>query len=144
MAKLAEYPEISLQMTYQEETETLIIHPSRVSGLPHRTDGKLRTTFVRLFLVPKFSELLPRPVASSEIKRESNEPVFSKKVEYQSISSQELINSALHVEVLEYSCFHMHKVLGNADLHLVHVEFVNGDVSLTLPLEMSIVSYSNN
>lgn len=141
MAEIAaEAPEICLQMSYSEEDEAFIVHPCKVTGLPHRADGKPRTTYVRIFLVPKFPGLLPRPVASSEIKRDNNEPVFSKKVEYQSVSSHELINSVLHVEVLEYSCFHMHTVLGNTDLHLVHVEFGNGEVSLTLPLEMPIVS----
>ena len=136
MAKTIQPPEVSLQMNYSEKESLLVVHVNRVTGLPRRTDGKPHNTYVKLFLVPKIAELLSRQARNSEIKREDNEPAFSQKVEYESMSTYELINSVLRIKVLEYSCFQKHQVLGEADLLLVHVHFVQGEATMTLPLDI--------
>ena len=143
MAKLIKPPEIGLKMTYSKGNQSLAIHDSRVTGLPLRKDGKRRTTYIKCFLFPKFPEMLPRPVKNSEIKREDNHPAFSQRVEYESVSTHELINSILHLEVLEYSCLQKHDLLGEADLHLVHVDFIQDEATLKIPLKIPEVSRNN-
>jgi len=140
MAKLVEPPEIALKITYSQRHQSLAAHDCRVTGLQQRKDGKRRTTYIKFFLAPNFPKLLPRPVKSSEIKREDNQPLFNQRVEYESVSSHELINSILHLEVLEYSCLKKHDLLGEADLHLVHVDFIHEEATLKIPLKIPEVS----
>ena len=132
-------PELFMCLFYNEEEAMLTVKVERAIQLPYRADGALVDTYVRLFFIPKLPEMPQRKTGKTEIKRQDNSPVFNEEVQYEAMSMEELINSVLHVEVLDYRFFGKHQVLGQADVSLVQIQFVAGEAPLTLPLTPPMV-----
>ena len=128
-------PELFLSMIYQENEAMLTVKVERATSLPQRADGTPVDAYVRLFFIPKLPEMPQRRTNKTQTRRREKSPVFDEVVEYEAMSAEELINSHLHAEVLDYRSYGKHLVLGRADLPLIQVQFVRGEASITLPLK---------
>ena len=129
-------PELFLSLLYKESDALLKVKVERAVGLPDRADGTPVDAYVRLFFIPNLAELPQRRTNKTKTQRRENSPVFNEEVEYEAMSMEELINSNLHVEVLDYRSYGKDMVLGKADVPLVQVRFVRGEASITLPLKL--------
>lgn len=138
------YPEVFLSLFYRENEAMLIVKVVRAVALPYRPDGTPVDAYVRLFFIPKLPELPQRRTNKTKTARKDNDPVFDEEVEYEAMSAEELINSHLHVEVLDYRSYGKHLVLGQADIPLIQVQFVRGEASISLPLKPPRVRGSSN
>jgi Ca2+-dependent lipid-binding protein len=125
---------------YNESEALLVVTVEKASDLPHRADGTPVDAYIRLFFIPKLPELPQRRTNKTKAQRRDNSPVFNEVVEYEAMSAEELINSNLHVEVLDYRSYGKHMVLGQANIPLIQVQFVRGEASITLPLKIPKVS----
>lgn len=128
-------PELFLSLVYQENEAVLLVKLERAVGLPYRPDGTPVDAYIRVFFIPKLPEFPQRRTSKTKTQRRDNSPVFDEVVEYDSMSIEELINSNLHVEVLDYRSYGKHLVLGKADLPLIQVQFLRGEASATLKLK---------
>ncbi len=128
-------PELFLSLSYQENEAMLGVKIERAVSLPCRPDGTLVDPYVRLFFIPKLPELPQRRTSKTKTQKRQTSPVFDELVEYEAMSMEELINSNLHVEVLDYRSYGKHVVLGQADIPLIQVQFVRGEAAITLPLK---------
>lgn len=133
---VAKSAELFLSMVYNESDALLVVKVEKATELPCRADGTPVDAYVRLFFIPKLPELPQRRTSKTKAKRRDNSPVFDEEVEYEAMSAEELINSNLHVEVLDYRSYGKHVVLGQADIPLIQVQFVRGEASITLPLKI--------
>ena len=133
-------PGINLTLLYNKDTASLVVRLERVVGLPFREDGSEVDAYVRLFFIPKLP-LAYRKTSKSRTARRDSAPVFDEDIRYEAMSAEELINSTLHVQVLDYKPYGKHHVLGQADLELVQVQFEKGEASVTLPLCLPMVCY---
>ena len=133
-------PDLFLALFYSEDDQQLVVQIERVSGLPLRENGAEVDAYVRLYLIPKSHELPQRRTSRTRTFRRDSAPVFDEKIHYEAMSHEELINSALHVEVLDFRSHGKHRVLGQADLPLGQVHFQSGQASLSLQLELPKVS----
>lgn len=127
--------EVFLSLVYHENEALLIVKVERAAELPYRADGTPVDAYIRLFFIPKLPELPQRRTSKTKTQRRDNSPVFDEVVEYEAMSAEELINSNLHVEVLDYRSYGKHVVLGQAHIPLIQVQFVRGEASITLPLK---------
>ena len=127
-------PEISLQMIYREDTASLIVKIDKVVSLPFREDGSAVEAYVRLLFKAKLPDLPQRRTSKTRTQRRETAPVFDEEIRYETMSTVELINSTLHIEVLDYRSYGKHLVLGQADLALAQVQFEKGEASLSLYL----------
>lgn len=132
-------PELSICLVYSEEEAVLTVKVESATQLPCREDGTPVDSYVRLFFIAKLPEMPLRKTGKTELKRKDSAPVFNEEVKYEAMSMEELINSVLHVEVLDYRSFGKNPVLGQADLPLVQVQFVAGESPMTLSLIPPIV-----
>ena len=132
-------PEICLQLTYREKLNRLTIKVDRVAYLPFREDGSTMDTYVRLFFIPKLSELPQRKTSKTQTQRGTS-PIFDEELTYEAMTPEEVINSTLHVEVLDYRSYGKHHILGQGDLPLIQVKFEAEVASITLPLHLPKVS----
>ena len=128
-------PEICLQLTYREQRNRLTIKVERVAYLPFREDGSTMDAYVRLFFIPKLAELPQRKTSKTQTQRGTS-PVFDEELTYEAMTPEELINSTLHVEVLDYRSYGKHHILGQGDLPLIQVKFEAEVASITLPLHL--------
>lgn len=128
-------PEVSLCLYYQENEAMLSVKVERAVSLPQRPEGIPVDPYVRLFFIPKLPELPQRCTSKTKTQKRETSPVFDEIVEYEAMSMEELINSNLHVEVLDYRSYGKHVVLGQADIPLIQVQFVKGEAAITLPLK---------
>jgi hypothetical protein len=128
-------PEMCLQLTYREKQNKLTIKVERVAYLPFREDGSQMDAYVRLFFIPKLSDLPQRKTCKTQTQRGTS-PVFDEELTYESMSPEEVINSTLHVEVLDYRSYGKHLILGQGDLPLIQVKFEAEVASITLPLHL--------
>lgn len=133
--KEVKFPELFLSLVYQEAEALLIVKVERAADLPCRTDGVPVDAYVRLFFIPKLPEMPQRRTSKTKTQRHDNCPVFAEEVAYEAMSAEELINSHLHVEVLDYRSYGKHVVLGQADIPLIQIHFLRGEASITLPLK---------
>ena len=133
---VAKSAEVFLSMAYNENDALLVVKVEKATELPCRADGTPVDAYVRLFFIPKLPELPQRRTSKTKSQRRDNSPVFNEVVEYEAMSAEELINSNLHVEVLDYRSYGKHVVLGQADIPLIQVQFVKGEASITLPLKV--------
>jgi len=137
-------PGLGLCLVFNEKEAQLTVKVERATKLPHRPNGDVVDSYVRLYFVPKLAEMPQRKTAKTEIVRGNCEPVFDQAVQYEAMTMAELINSVLHVEVLDIpdsTGFGKHQVLGRSDLPLVQVQFIAGEAPLTLSLSPPIVSH---
>ena len=132
-----------LSLVYKEAEAALTVKIERATSLPCRADGAPVDPYVRLFFIPKLPELPQRRTSKTKTQRRDNSPVFDEIVEYEAMSAEELINSQLHVEVLDYRSYGKHLVLGQADVPLIQVQFVRGEAAITLPLKTPRVCCSS-
>ena len=135
-------PEVFLSLSYQENEAMLTVKVERAVSLPHRPEGIPVDPYVRLFFIPKLPELPQRRTNKTKTQKRETSPVFDELVEYEAMSMEELINSHLHVEVLDYRSYGKHVVLGQADIPLIQVQFVRGEAAITLPLHAPKVCQS--
>lgn len=128
-------PEIYFQLRYSERTNRLTIKIDKVSYLPCREDGSMMDAYVRLFFIPKLQELPQRKTSKTQTQRGPS-PVFDEELMYEAMTPEEVINSTLHIEVLDYRSYGKHHILGQGDLPLVQVKFEGELASITLPLHL--------
>ena len=134
--------ELSLTLIYKENEAMLTILIQRATGLPNRAEGVPVDSYVRIFFIPNLPELPQRRTSKTQVVKRDNNPVFDETVQYDAMTAEELINSNLHLEVLDYRSYGKHLVLGQLDLPLVQVSFVKGEATATLPLNPPRVSES--
>ena len=136
-------PELSLCLVFDEKEALLTVKVEKAMKLPPRRNGGAVDSYVRLYFVPKLSEMPQRKTSKTDIVRGDSEPVYNEAVQYEAMTMAELINSVLHVEVLDIpdsTGFGKHHVLGRADLPLVQVQFIAGEAPLTIPMNPPAVS----
>lgn len=124
-------PEIFLTLVHNKDTLTLVVRIERVVGLPFREDGSEVDAYVRLLFVPKLPELPQRRTSKTRTARRDSAPVFDEEIRYEAMSDEELINSTLHMQVLDYKSYGKHAILGQADIMLAQVQFVEGEASIS-------------
>ena len=127
-------PEIFLCLLYNQDTASLVVKIERVVGLPFREDGAEVDAYVRLFFIPKLPELPQRRTSKTRTARRDSAPVFDEEIRYEAMSAEELINSTLHIQVLDYRSYGKHHILGQVDLPLAQVKFEKGEAAVSLPL----------
>ena len=127
-------PEIFLTLLYNKDTASLVVRVDRVVGLPFRGDGSEVDAYVRLYFIPKVRELPQRRTSKTKSVGRHSSPVFDEEICYEAMSAEELINSTLHIQVLDYRSYGKHAILGQADLPLARVHFEKGEASVTLSL----------
>ena len=127
-------PEIFLTLLYNKDTASLVVRVDRVIGLPFRGDGSEVDAYVRLFFIPKVPKLPQRRTSKTKSVARDSSPVFGEEICYEAMSAEELINSTLHIQVLDYRSYGKHSTLGQVDLPLVRVQFEKGEASVTLSL----------
>lgn len=127
-------PEIYFVLVYNESTSSLVVKIERVVSLPLRDDGAPVDAYVRLFVIPKLAEFSQRRTSKTRTQRRDSAPVFEEDIRYEGMSAEELINSTLHIEVMDYRAYGKHVVLGQATLPLAQVTFENGEASMKLSL----------
>lgn len=134
-------PKLALALLYSEEEQRLVVRVERVSGLPLREDGTEVDAYVRVYLVAKSAALPQRRTSRTRTSRRNSAPVFDEDIAYEAMSQVELINSALHLEVLDFRPFGKHRVLGRVEQPLGQVPFQSGgQTSLSLQLSPPTVS----
>ena len=126
-------PIVFLMLLYNKDTASLVVRIDRVVGLPFREDGSEVNAYVRLFFIPQ-SPALPQRRTSKTKARRTSAPVFDEEIRYEAMSAEEVINSTLHIEVLDYRSYGKHSILGQADLLLAQVQFEKGEAAVTLSL----------
>ena len=128
-------PEICFQLRYNEKSNRMVIKIERVTYLPCREDGSMVDAYIRLFFIPKLQELPQRKTSKTQTQRGTS-PVFDEELTYEAMTPEEVINSTLHVEVLDYRSYGKHQILGLGDLPLIQVKFEGDLASITLPLHL--------
>lgn len=134
-------PKLYLVFVYQESEALLTVKVEKATDLPYRADETPVDAYVRLFFIPKLPDLPQRRTSKTDIQRRNNAPVFNEEVQYEAMSMEELINSNLHVEVLDYRSYGKHLVIGQADISLIQVQFVKGEAPVVLNLKPPKVRY---
>lgn len=134
--ELERLPEIFLVLIHDKDSLSLIVKIERVAGLPKRKDGSEMDTYVRLFIIPKLPELSQRRTSKTKTQRHDSAPIFDEEIRYDAMTTEELINSTLHVEVLDYRPYGKHHVIGQSDLPLASLRFDQiGVATVTLSLQ---------
>ena len=131
-------PEISISMfhnTDRDENPPLVIRIDKVVNLPLREDMSVVNSYVRLFFICKIPGLPHRRTWKTKVVRKSSDPVFDEEVRYEEMSVEELINSSLHFEVLDYHPHGKHSILGQVDLHLGQVQFTSEEIFSVLTFQ---------
>lgn len=128
-------PVVNLSLLYNKDTTSLVLKIERVLRLPFREDGSEVDAYVRLFIIPKLAELPQRRTCKTRTVRKDADPVFDEEISYNAMSAEEMINSTLHVQVLDYRSYGKHHIIGQADLPLAQVQFKNGEAPVVLPLQ---------
>jgi len=127
-------PEMYFCLKFPEGSTDFTINVDRVNALPAKPDGTPPDSYVRIFLVPKLANLRQRQTANTQTQRKECSPVFNEDVHYKSMSRDELINSTLQIEVLNYVAQGKHELLGQVAVNLASVNFVDGEAPMKLPL----------
>lgn len=129
-------PEIFLTVRYNITISSdMIIKVLRVDSLPCRDDGTEVDAYVRLYFTPvNYARRSPRRTSKTHTERRSSAPVFEEEIKYANMSEEELNETTLHVEVLDYKSFGKHLLLGKADQALKELDLTTGQVNISLPL----------
>ena len=126
--------EIYLTLAYKEDSSQFVVNVDRVISLPPRPDGTAVDSYVRLFVIPKLANLSQRKTASTQIQKNQLSPLFNEDICYDSMSREELINSSLHVDVLDNLPHGKHQILGHSLVSLANVTFEEGEAPMRLTL----------
>ena len=127
-------PEIFLTLTYLREKTTLVVNVERVVGLPPRDDGAEVDAYVRLFFVPRLPEMAQRKTSKTRTAKRELDPVFHEEIQYEAMSEEELVNSSLHVQVLDYRAYGRHNIIGQGEISLGQVALGDGKEPVVLQL----------
>lgn len=127
-------PEIFLGLTYLRGKTILVVNVERVVGLPPREDGAEVDAYVRLFFIPKLPEMAQRKTSKTRTAKKELDPVFHEQIQYEAMSEEELVNSTLHVQVLDYRTYGRHHIIGQSELSLGHVTLGEDTESVVLQL----------
>ena len=133
-------PEVFLTLTYLREKTTLVVNVERVVGLPPRDDGAEVDAYVRLFFVPRLPEMAQRKTSKTRTAKRELDPVFHEDIQYEAMSEEELINSTLHVQVLDYRAYGRHNIIGQGELSLGQVPLGEDKEPVVLQLQAPRVS----
>jgi hypothetical protein len=136
-------PEIFLTLTYLKEKTTLVVNVERVVGLPPRDDGAEVDAYVRLFFIPRHPEMAQRKTSKTRTAKKELDPVFHEQIQYEAMSEEELINSTLHVQVLDYRAYGRHHIIGQSELSLGQVTLGEDSESVVLQLQAPRTTVSN-
>lgn len=127
-------PEIFFVLVYNENTSTLIVKIERVMSLPLREDGVPVDAYVRLFLLSNLADSSQRRTSKTRTQKRDSAPVFDEDIFYEGMSNKELLNTTLHIEVMDYQSYGKHIALGEVTLPLAQVTFENGEAAIQLQL----------
>ena len=128
-------PEVSLVLQHDETTAVLVIRVEHVLNLPLREDGQEVDAYVRLHFTPVHSAAgQERRSSKTQTQRQKSSPVFQEEISYPNMPLKDLMSSTLHIDVLDYRSYGKHLVLGQNELALNGLEFVNGEAQLALIL----------
>lgn len=127
-------PEIFLGLTYLRDKTTLVVNVERVVGLPPRDDGAEVDAYVRLFFIPRLPDMAQRKTSKTRTAKKELDPVFHEQIQYEAMSEEELINSTLHVQVLDYRTYGRHHIIGQSELSLGQVTLGEDTESVVLQL----------
>ena len=127
-------PELYLTLKFDEESSLFVVNVDRVVSLPPKADGSAVDAYVRLFLIPRLTDLTQRRTAKTQTRPNSLSPVFNEDISYDRMSRDELINSTLHLEVLDYQSNGKHQLLGGNTVQLANITFVEGEAPVKLVL----------
>ena len=133
-------PEIFLALTYLREKTTLLVNVEKVIGLPPRDDGAEVDAYVRLFFIPRLPEMAQRKTSKTRTAKKELDPVFHEQIQYEAMSEEELINSTLHVQVLDYRAYGRHLIIGQSELSMGQVTLGEDQESVVLQLHPPRVS----
>ncbi len=131
--------EIYLTLAYKEHSSQFVVNVDRVVSIAPRPNGTAVDSYVRLFVIPKLADLSQRKTASTQIQKNQLSPLFNEDICYESMSKEELINSSLHVDVLDYLPHGKHQLLGHSVVSLANVTFLDGEAPLRLTLSPPVV-----
>lgn len=133
--EMTTWSEIYVNLSYDGDSSKLIVSIDRIVSLPMRADGAPADAYVRLFMIPKLADLSQRKTATTQTRKGQSSPVFKEDICYDKMSREELINSSLHLDVLDYLPHGKHTMLGHTVVHLANVTFVEGEAALKLTLD---------
>ena len=111
-------PEIFLTIAYLRERTTLVVNVERVVGLPPRDDGAEVDAYVRLFFMPRIPDMAQRKTSKTRTAKRELDPVFHEEIQYEAMSEEEVVNSTLHVQVLDYRAYGRHNIIGQGEISL--------------------------
>ena len=127
-------PELFLSLMYLKEKTILVVNVERVVGLPPRDDGEEVDAYVRLFFIPRLPEMAQRKTSKTRTAKHELDPVFHEEIQYEAMSEEELINSTLHVQVLDYRAYGRHTIICQSEVSLAHVSLGEEKESVILQL----------
>ena len=133
-------PEIFLSLSYLKEKTTLVVTVQRVVGLPPRDDGTDVDAYVRIYFIPRHPEMSQRKTSKTRTAKSESDPVFQETIYYEAMSEEELINSTLHVQVLDYRTYGRHHIIGQSEVALMEVPLKEEEESVVLQLTPPRVS----
>eukprot|EP00731_Ephydatia_muelleri_P016686 Em0009g1110a len=126
--------ELSLTLVYVREGCVLTVKVEKAVGLPSREDGSHIDPYVRMFFVSEIPLQRQRRTSKTHPERKESAPVFGDVIRYEQMSPEELINSTLQIQVLDYHPYGRHPLMALVVLPLGQVAFENEVACLTLPL----------
>ena len=109
----------------------------KVNNLPLRDDGSEVNAFVRVYFTPM--QHILRGTARTEMVRRTSDPVFDEEIVYDAMNKDDLDNSTLHLEVVDYQAYGKQKVIGRNQLALRRVTYNNGEAKIHLSLPPPLV-----
>lgn len=129
-------PDIHFILCYKEQSSSLLVRVERVNNLPLREDGSEVNAFVRLYFTPM--QVMLRKISRTGMTRTSD-PVFDEEIMYEAMNKDDLDNSTLHLEVVDYQAYGKQWVIGRNQLALRRVTYSNGEAKVQLSLPPPLV-----
>lgn len=133
--------EIYLTIKYNKPTESLIVRVERVTSLALRDDGTEVDAYVRLHFTPVRPMGPQWTTSKTQTRRRSSAPVFEEEISYPNMPVDELVETTLHIEVLDYKSYGKHQVLGSNELAMKDIDLSSEEtINISLPLLAPTVS----
>ena len=130
-------PEIHFVLRYDDQPSSLVVRVEKVNNLPLRDDGSEVNAFVRVYFTPMQS--VSRGTARTEMVRRTSDPVFDEEITYEAMNKEDLDNSTLHLEVVDYQAYGKQRIIGRNQLALRRVNYTNGEARIYLSLPPPLV-----
>ena len=137
--KAASPPELSLTLVYVRHECVLTVKVERIVGIPSREEGSLADPYISIFFESKIPFLRQRKTSKTHAERKESAPEFGDVIRCDHMSPDELINSTMQIQILDYRPYGRHPLMALANLPLGQVVFENEVACLTLPLELNKV-----